>query len=184
MQYQPEPKRKAQQKPRFNYAVETDVDRCVREQNRFLDHCLTNRTELTLFSVTGDHFLGIVHNYDRETILFGGSGKSATPRLIFKRFIAMIIPRDGIELFLEYRGLGTSRRKNRKQHFIEAMRIRGSGHVPTNSVELTIKLKRGVAGAGSTGKKGLKAGSTTLGGAVVTNKPKQRRVTKQPTNDT
>lgn len=183
MQYQPVPKRKAQQKPRFNYAVETDVDRCVREQNRFLDHCLTNRTELTLFSVTGASFLGIVHNYDRETILFGGSGKSATPRLIFKSFIAMIIPREGIELFLEYRGLGTSRRKNRKQLFIEAMRIRGGGNVPADSVELTIQRKRGVAGAGSTGKKAPKAKSTTLGGAVVTNKPKRRRVTKQPTTD-
>ena len=144
---------------------------------------LTNRTELTLFSVTGASFLGIVHNYDREAILFGGSGKSSTPRLIFKSFIAMIIPREGIELFLEYRGLGTARRKNRKLHFIEEMRIRGGGHVPTDSVELTIKRKRGGVGAGSTGKKAPKAESISLGGAVVTNKPKRSRVTKQPKTD-
>lgn len=120
-------KRKIQKKPRFNYAVETAVDRTVREQNRFLEHCQINRVELTVFATTGASFNGIVHQFDRETILFGGSGKNATPRLIFKTFVAMIIAREAINLFLEYKGLGTARTKNRKQRFIEAVEKMGKG---------------------------------------------------------
>jgi RNA chaperone Hfq len=97
------------------------VDRTVREQYRFLDHCQTNRVELTIFSTSGASFNGIVHRFDRETILFGGSGKSATPRLIYKSFIAMIIPREAIGLFAEYKGLGTARCKNRKKRFLRAL---------------------------------------------------------------
>lgn len=123
----PGPKRKAQKKPRFNYAVEAAVDRTVREQNRFLEHCQINRVELTVFATTGASFNGIVHQFDRETILFGGSGKNATPRLIFKTFVAMIIAREAINLFLEYKGLGTARSKNRKQRFIEAVEKMGEG---------------------------------------------------------
>lgn len=113
--------RKNTNRPRFNYAIEQMVDRTVREQNRFLDHCQSHRVELTLFSVTGASFNGIVHAFDRETILFGGSGKNANPRLIIKRFIALIIPRDAVNLFHEYKGLGTARTKNRKQRFIQAI---------------------------------------------------------------
>ncbi|HEC1424372.1 RNA chaperone Hfq [Pseudomonas aeruginosa] len=106
---------------RFNYAIESVVDRTVREQYRFLDHCQTNRVELTIFSTSGASFNGIVHRFDRETILFGGRGKSATPRLIYKSFIAMIIPREAIGLFAEYKGLGTARCKNRKKRFLRAL---------------------------------------------------------------
>ncbi|MBN0386147.1 RNA chaperone Hfq [Pseudomonas aeruginosa] len=109
---------------RFNYAIESVVDRTVREQFRFLDHCKTNRVELTIFSTTGASFNGIVHRFDRETILFGGSGKSAAPRLIYKSFIAMIIPRETIGLFVEYKGLGTARCKNRKKRFMRALQER------------------------------------------------------------
>jgi len=118
-------KQKAIKRPRFSYALETEVDRTVREQNRFLDHCQENRVELTLFAVTGATFNGIVHAFDRDTILFGGSGKNATPRLILKRFVAMIIPRDAVNLFLQYKGLGTARTKNRKQRFIQALQNMG-----------------------------------------------------------
>lgn len=127
MPEQPGSRKMAVRRPRFNYAIETEVDRTIREQNRFLDHCKTHRVELTLFSVTGASFNGIVHNFDRETILFGGSGKNASPRLIVKRFIALIIPREAINLFLEYKGLGTARSKNRKQRFIEAVENLGGG---------------------------------------------------------
>lgn len=126
---QPVSKKKARQKPRFNYAVETVVDRTVREQNRFLEHCQTYRIELTIFATTGASFNGIVHQFDRETILFGGSGKNATPRLILKTFVAMIIPRDAINLFSAYKGLGTARTKNRKRRFIEALERLGDGVV-------------------------------------------------------
>lgn len=124
---QPASNTKARKKPRFNYSVETDVDRTVREQNRFLEHCQTNRVELTVFAITGASFNGIVHQFDRETILFGGSGKNATPRLILKTFVAMFIPREAINLFMEYKGLGTARTKNRKRRFIEAVEKMGDG---------------------------------------------------------
>lgn len=114
-------KKQDRQQPRFNYAVETVVDRTVREQNRFLEHCQINRLEVTIFAITGASFNGIVHQFDRETILFGGSGKNANPRLILKTFVVMIIPREAINLFAGYKGLGTSRTKNRKQRFIEAL---------------------------------------------------------------
>ena len=125
MPEQPAPRKKPDKISRFNYAIETVVDRTVREQNRFLDHCQFNRVELTVFSVTGASFNGIVHDHDRETILFGGSGKNANPRLIRKTFIAMIIPRDALNLFLEYKGLGTARSKNRKKRFIAAVEALG-----------------------------------------------------------
>ncbi|HBO2935391.1 TPA: RNA chaperone Hfq [Pseudomonas aeruginosa] len=114
-------KAKPHQGMRFNYAIESVVDRTVREQYRFLDHCKNNRVELTIFSTTGASFNGIVHRFDRETILFGGSGKNANPRLIYKSFIAMIIPREAIGLFAEYKGLGTARCKNRKKRFLRAL---------------------------------------------------------------
>jgi len=110
---------------RFHYAVETVVDRTIREQNRFLDYCQSHRIELTLFSVSGATFNGIIYDHDRETILFGGSGKSANPRLINKQFVAMVIPREGINLFVDYKGLGTARSKNRKQRFIKAIQQMG-----------------------------------------------------------
>ncbi|NVL48701.1 hypothetical protein F2S72_01665 [Pseudomonas syringae pv. actinidiae] len=119
-------KKQYRQQPRFNYAVEKVVDRTVREQNRFLEHCHINRIELTVFTTTGASFNGIVHNFDRETILFGGSGKNASPRLMFKTWVAMIIPRDAINLFACYKGLGTSRTKNRKQRFIDALERLGA----------------------------------------------------------
>lgn len=129
--------RKKAKRPRFNYAVEQVVDRTVREQNRFLDHCQNHRVELTLFSVTGASFNGIVHAFDRETILFGGSGKNANPRLIIKRFIALIIPRDAVDLFQEYKGLGTARTKNRKQRFIEAIENLGRGFDLHQDIEVS-----------------------------------------------
>lgn len=108
--------------PRISYAVETVVDRTIREQNRFLDYCLERKVELSILSMSGAMFNGIVHAYDRETILFGGRGKNATPRLIIKRFIALILPREEIELFVEYRGLGTarSRKKERRAASVSA----------------------------------------------------------------
>jgi sRNA-binding regulator protein Hfq len=108
-------------KGRFSYAVEESVDRTIREQNRFLTFCMRERVELTLFAVTGASFNGIIHQFDSDTILFGGRGKNATPRMILKSFTAMIIPREGIDLFFEYKGLGTARSKNRMDSFIQTL---------------------------------------------------------------
>jgi sRNA-binding regulator protein Hfq len=166
-------KQKAAKNPRFSYALETEVDRTVREQNRFLDHCQENRVELTLFAVTGATFNGIVHAFDRDTILFGGSGKNATPRLILKRFVAMIIPRDAINLFLQYKGLGTARTKNRKQRFIEAVQnMGGIEQVPM----LDRNQKLGTAGH-------EEADGLEHVGTVVTKKVRRPRLTLPPKDE-
>jgi sRNA-binding regulator protein Hfq len=127
MPEQPASRRKASKQARTNYAIESEVDRTIREQNRFLDHCEQKRVELTVSSVTGASFNGIVHNHDRETILSAGSGKNASPRLINKRFVAMIIPREAINLFLEYKGLGTARSKKRKKRYLDAIQKMNAG---------------------------------------------------------
>lgn len=167
--------RKARQKPRFNYAVETDVDRTVREQNRFLEHCQINRVELTLFATTGASFNGIVHQFDRETILFGGSGKNATPRLIFKTFVAMIIAREAINLFLEYKGLGTARTKNRKQRFIEAVERMGEGASHEEAaVQSSTENYQAAQPPMATRKRSAKSKEVVRERAVVTTKPALR----------
>jgi sRNA-binding regulator protein Hfq len=180
MPYQPVPKSRAQQKPRFNYAVETVVDRCVREQNRFLDHCREHRTPLVLFFVTGSKITGIVHDYDRESIEFGGTGKEATKKIFMKAFIALMIPREPIELFLEYRGLGTSRRKNRKQRFLDAMQARRDSGAVKGVGELTCQRKRAPLKANTRNQKLSKSTVITSEGVRVTGKPKGRRVTLKP----
>ena len=97
---------------------------------------------MTLFSTSGASFNGIVHNHDRETILFGGSGKNATPRLIVKRFVAMIIPREGINLFLEYKGLGTARSKKRKRRFFDAIQRLEGKYQDVPAIELSVSPKQ------------------------------------------
>ena len=168
---QPVSKKQPRQKARFNYAVESVVDRTVREQNRFLEHCQTNRVELTVFAITGASFNGIVHQFDRETILFGGSGKNAVPRLILKTFVAMIIPREAINLFVAYKGLGTARTKNRKQRFIAALERLGADiehlpveHPPEQRVEPARKAKATSKRTGprKTGKGGAQQGKACL----------------------
>lgn len=158
-------RRKAQKKPRMNYAIETCVDRTIREQNRFLDHCQLHRVEMTLFSTTGASFNGIVHDHDRETILFGGSGKNATPRLIVKRFVAMIIPREGINLFLEYKGLGTARSKNRKRRFFDAVQKLDGVYQDLPAIELSVSLKPSEPGEAISKQQGVgKEGNGYVGG--------------------
>lgn len=187
---QPVSKKQPRQKARFNYAVESVVDRTVREQNRFLEHCLTNRVELTVFAITGASFNGIVHQFDRETILFGGSGKNAVPRLILKTFVAMIIPREAINLFVAYKGLGTARTKNRKQRFIAALERLGADieqpvePPPEQRVELARKAKATSERSGQ--RKTGKGGASQRGKAnpaVVTTKPKRRAVTTAASED-
>lgn len=187
---QPVSKTQIRHKARFNYAVDTDVDRTVREQNRFLDHCQANRVELTLFAVTGASFNGIVHQFDRETILFGGSGKNANPRLILKTFVAMIIPREAINLFAPYKGMGTARTKNRKQRFIAALEKLGEVVAPGASKEPPVQFqqvveeprsKRKCDGQVKAGKRvNVRRSAST---AVATTKSKRNAVTTTPSED-
>ncbi|MBJ2215784.1 RNA chaperone Hfq [Pseudomonas carnis] len=98
---------------RVTYAAETTVDRTTREQYRFLDYCVAQNIECHLFSITGARFSGVIHEHDRETMLFGGR----SPRLIKKSFVALIVPKETVELFAEYRGMGTAlQRKRAKQN--------------------------------------------------------------------
>lgn len=97
---------------RVTYAAETTVDRTTREQYRFLDYCVAQNIECHVFSITGARFSGFIHEHDRETMLFGGR----SPRLIRKSFVALIVPKVAVELFAEYRGMGTAlQRKRAKQ---------------------------------------------------------------------
>lgn len=174
---------KSSKRPRFHYAIESEVDRTVREQNRFLDHCKDKRVELTLFSTTGASFNGIVHDFDRETILFGGSGKSATPRLISKQFVAMIIPREAINLFLEYKGLGTARSKNRKQRFIDAVQKMGVSTEQLPSVTESTAEGSGDSRVDSESTGLSHPATAEKGGAVVTRKAQRQRVLQPPTDE-
>tara|TARA_R110002124_G_scaffold128157_22_gene288759 strand:- start:2249 stop:2623 length:375 start_codon:yes stop_codon:yes gene_type:complete len=96
-------------------ATESVVDRSTREQYRFLDHCMNMQVEMTMFTMSGATFIGLVHQHDRESILFGGRSEKAQKRLIRKDFISLMVPKESIELFIEYRGLGTHRSRKLKK---------------------------------------------------------------------
>lgn len=96
------------------HAVEGRVDRSTREQYRFLDYCMEHAIECTILGLSGTAFIGVVHAHDREFILFGGRSKNAQPRLIHKTYIALIVPSSKVELFAEYRGLGTASSRKAK----------------------------------------------------------------------
>lgn len=100
---------------RVTYAVETVVDRTTREQCRFLDYCVESKIPCTLFSMAGKDFSGIVHRYDRDFILFGGSGANAELRLFPKSNIAMLVPDRPLGLFDQYAGLGTALIRKRQR---------------------------------------------------------------------
>lgn len=83
------------------------VDRSTREQYRFLDYCMEKQVELTMFTISGATFIGIIHQHDRKSILFGGRSENAQKRLVSKDFISLMVPKEPIDLFIEYRGSGT-----------------------------------------------------------------------------
>ncbi len=91
------------------------VDRSIREQNRFLDHCAHNFVEVTIFLQSGTQFIGIVREHDRKSILLGGRSRAKEPRLIMKSYIALIRPNQPIELFIDYRGMGTALQRKKKK---------------------------------------------------------------------
>jgi len=95
-------------------AGDLQVDRTTREQYRFLDYCQQHRIECTVFTRAGATFIGVVHAHDRECMLFGGRSQNAQQRLIRKEFVAVIVPSTPIELFIEYRGLGTAKARKRR----------------------------------------------------------------------
>lgn len=86
-----------------------EIDRSVREQNRFLNHCLNNNVEITLYLESGTQFIGYIISFDLKAILLGAKNSNKPNRLIQKSYISLVRPNTPIELFIEYRGMGTAR---------------------------------------------------------------------------
>lgn len=97
------------------------IDRSIVEQNRFLDHCLAHRKQLTIFLESGVQFIGIVREHDRKSILLSGRSRNKEPRMILKSSVAYIRAEENLELFLPYRGVGTALQRRRHRRL---MRIR------------------------------------------------------------
>tara|TARA_Y100000815_G_C13067474_1_gene396801 strand:+ start:274 stop:621 length:348 start_codon:yes stop_codon:yes gene_type:complete len=89
------------------------IDRSVREQNRFLNYCLKNNIEITLYLESGTQFIGYIESFDLKAILLGSKNPSKPNRLIQKSYIALVRPNAPVELFIEYRGMGTARQRKR-----------------------------------------------------------------------
>ncbi|WP_455232460.1 RNA chaperone Hfq [Geopseudomonas aromaticivorans] len=94
------------------------IDRSIVEQNRFLDHCLAHRKQLTIFLESGVQFIGIVREHDRKSILLSGRSRNKEPRMIHKSSVAYIKADENLELFLPYRGLGTALQRRRRRRLI------------------------------------------------------------------
>lgn len=99
----------------LGFQHEALIDRSIREQYRFLDHCVENAVVVTVFLVSGAHFIGIVIEHDRKGILLGGKSiaKPKLPRMFMKSYIALIRPNEAIELFIQYRGMGTALKRKK-----------------------------------------------------------------------
>ena len=80
------------------------LDRSIVEQNRFLDHCLADGKQLTIFLESGVQFIGVVREHDRKSILLSGRSGNKEPRMILKSSVAYIRAEVNLELFLPYRG--------------------------------------------------------------------------------
>lgn len=90
-----------------------EIDRSVREQNRFLNYCLNNDVEITLYLESGTQFIGYIVSFDLKAILLGAKNANKPSRLIQKSYISLVRPNTPIELFIEYRGMGTARQRKR-----------------------------------------------------------------------
>ena len=85
------------------------IDRSRREQSRFLDYCITQQIELTIFTFSGSQFLGLIYDFDDHSVLFGGRNPKSKKRLIRKSFISLIIPNEPIQLFSKNAGVKVRR---------------------------------------------------------------------------
>lgn len=84
------------------------IDRSVLEQDRFLDHCVQNHVEVTIFLLAGTQFKGIIKAHDRKCLLIGGRSETKEPRMVQKSYIALIRAEVQLDLFKPYRGMGTA----------------------------------------------------------------------------
>lgn len=97
--------------------LDTVIDRSTREQYRFLDFCVRHGIAVTVFLSSGANFTGIVIQHDRQCILLGSTSttRPKDPKVFMKGYIALIRPNVAIELFIQYRGMGTALKRKKEQ---------------------------------------------------------------------
>jgi hypothetical protein len=97
--------------------LDTVIDRSTREQYRFLDFCVANNIAVTIFLSSGANFTGIVIQHDRQCILLGSTSitRPKDPKVFMKSYIALVRPEVAIELFIQYRGMGTALKRKKEQ---------------------------------------------------------------------
>lgn len=91
------------------------IDRSIREQNRFLDYCVLHAVAVTIFLNSGANFTGIIIDHDRKCILLGSTSttRPKDPKVFMKSYICLIRPSVAIELFIQYRGMGTALKRKK-----------------------------------------------------------------------
>jgi len=95
--------------------LEGEIDRSIREQNRFLDYCTKHAVIVRLFLCSGANFTGRVLDHDRKWILLGSESttRPKDPKVFVKSYVALVIPNEPIELFIQYRGMGTALKRKK-----------------------------------------------------------------------
>ncbi|HFL2870381.1 TPA: hypothetical protein ACGWVL_004781 [Pseudomonas aeruginosa] len=102
------------------------IDRSQVEQNRYLDYCLKHKVEISIILISGTHFIGFVLQHDRKALLLGGKRGDKPARYISKGYIALIRPNkdEDLDLFLEYRGMGTFLQRKRQNQALKKLKAR------------------------------------------------------------
>lgn len=105
------------------------IDRSQVEQNRYLDYCLKHKVEISIILISGTHFIGFVLQHDRKGLLLGGKREDKPVRFISKGYIALVRPNkdQDLELFLEYRGMGTFLQRKRQKQALKKLEKKNAG---------------------------------------------------------
>lgn len=105
------------------------IDRAQIEQSRYLDYCQQRQVEVSIILVSGTHFVGYVVAHDWKTLLLAGKRESNPPRLLSKGYIALIRPNkdEDLDLFLEYRGMGTYLQRKREKKALRKLMAAAGG---------------------------------------------------------
>ena len=88
-------------------------DRSTNEQDRFLDYCQRNNCLVTVILESGLALQGRVVEHDRKALMLGPKRSNKDVRFIAKSYICLIRAEEVLPLFLEYRGKGTHRTRQR-----------------------------------------------------------------------
>jgi sRNA-binding regulator protein Hfq len=120
------------------------IDRSQVEQNRYLDYCLENQVEISIILISGTHFIGNVVHHDRKGLLLGGKREDKPARYISKGYIALIRPNKEVEmeLFVEYRGMGTFLQRKRQNQALKKLNLRQSNCGPISDIAMRKQSRR------------------------------------------